>query len=179
VHQARPVYLTLPTDRVFIKIPRGKLDTPLRPIPLQNDPATEEFALNEIQQLVEKAGSEVVILVDACAIRHDVTDEVWDLIQRTGFPVYSAPMGKTAVPEDCERFGGVRYLLSLPILGANVIRVDLCRLNFTSGNKGEGRNGKTCSLYWQPEIRLQHRQLHIPHFTRNHYRGKGTIPHHT
>ena len=82
-------------------------------MPLQNDPATEEFVLNEIQQLVEKAGSEVIILVDACAIRHDVTEEVWDLIQRTGFPVYSAPMGKAAVPEDSERFGGVSCRLLL------------------------------------------------------------------
>lgn len=114
VSQARPVYLTLPTDRVFTKIPRGKLGTPLTPIPLQNDPATEDFVLNEIQQLVEKAGPEVVILVDACAIRHDVTEEVWDLLQHTGFPVYSTPMGKTAVPEDCERYGGVRHLLSRP-----------------------------------------------------------------
>ncbi|KAH9971927.1 pyruvate decarboxylase [Lactifluus volemus] len=107
ISSARPVYLTLPTDRVFTKIPRGKLDTPLSAMPLQNDPATEEFVLNEIQQLVEKAGSEVIILVDACTIRHDVTEEVWDLIQRTGFPVYSAPMGKAAISEDSERFGGI------------------------------------------------------------------------
>jgi pyruvate decarboxylase len=117
------VYLTLPTDRVFTKIPRRKLDTPLRSMPLQNDPATEEFVLNEIQQLVEKADAEVVILVDACANRHDVAEEVSDLILRTGYPVYSTPMGKTAVPEDCERFGGVRHLLlSLLRLGADVIR---------------------------------------------------------
>ncbi|KAI0304508.1 pyruvate decarboxylase [Multifurca ochricompacta] len=112
ITSARPVYLTLPTDRVFTKIPRGKLDTPLLPHPPKNDPDTEEFALNEIQTLVEQAGSEVVILVDACTIRHDVTEEVWELIQRTGFPVYSAPMGKTAVPEDFERYGGI-YVGSL------------------------------------------------------------------
>ncbi|KAI0004613.1 pyruvate decarboxylase [Russula compacta] len=107
ITSARPVYLQLPTDRVFNKIPRGKLDIPLRPILHTTDPHAEEFVLDEIQQLVEKAGAEVVILVDACAIRHDVTEEVWDLIQRTGFPVYSAPMGKTAVSEDYERYGGI------------------------------------------------------------------------
>ncbi|KAI9438445.1 pyruvate decarboxylase, partial [Russula earlei] len=104
---ARPVYLEIPTDRIFNKIPRGKLDTPLKPIPQSTDLAAEDFVLNEIQQLVEKAGSEVVILVDACTIRHGVTEEVWDLAQHTKFPVYSAPMGKTAIPEDFERYGGI------------------------------------------------------------------------
>ncbi|KAH9080651.1 pyruvate decarboxylase [Lactarius deliciosus] len=107
IRSARPVYLMLPTDRVFNKIPRHRLNTPLNPDHPVNDPHTEEFVLGEIQKLVEKAGSEVVILVDACAIRHDVTEETWDLIKRTGFPVYSAPMGKAAVPEDYERYGGI------------------------------------------------------------------------
>jgi pyruvate decarboxylase len=107
------VYLELPTDLVFTKIPRGRLDTPLTRTPQTTDLHAEEFVLDEIQKLVEKAGPEVVFLIDACTIRHDVTEEVWDLIQRTGFPVYSAPMGKTAVPEDFERFGGVRHLCLL------------------------------------------------------------------
>ena len=110
VSQARPVYLMLPTDRVYNKISRARLDKPLHSKPKPNDPHTEEFVLREIQKLVEGAGSEVVILVDACTIRHDVMDETWDLIERTGFPVYSTPMGKAAVPEDYERYGGVRRL---------------------------------------------------------------------
>ena len=117
------MYLELPTDLVFTKIPRGKLDTPLTRTPQTTDEHAEDFVLGEIQKLVEKAGSETVILVDACTIRHDVVEEVWDLIQRTGFPVYSAPMGKTAIPEDYERFGGVRYLcLISPRLRADVTK---------------------------------------------------------
>ena len=104
------MYLMLPTDRVYNKIPRARLDVPLKSKQKSNDPHTEEFVLKGIQKLVEEAGAEVVILVDACTVRHDVTDETWDLIKRTGFPVYSAPMGKTAVPEDYERYGGVRCL---------------------------------------------------------------------
>jgi len=107
ITSARPVYLELPTDRVYNKIPRGNLDTPLKPIPQTIDLHVEEFVLDSIQKLVEKAGQDVVVLVDACTIRHDVTDEVSDLIQRTRYPVYSAPMGKTAVPEDSERYGGI------------------------------------------------------------------------
>lgn len=117
------MYLELPTDLVFTKIPRGKLDTPLTRTPQITDQHAEDFVLGEIQKLVEKAGSEIIILVDACTIRHDVVEEVWDLIQRTGFPVYSAPMGKTAIPEDFERFGGVRYLcLISPRLRADVTK---------------------------------------------------------
>lgn len=133
------MYLELPTDRVYEKVPRGRLDTPLRPTRQVTDLAEEEFVLDEIQQLVEKAGSEVVILVDACAVRHDVLEEVWDLIVRTGFPVYSAPMGKTAIPEDYERYGGVGYFCLLErILGAHATLIDLCRLHFASGNQRKG-----------------------------------------
>jgi pyruvate decarboxylase len=138
------VYLELPTDRVYDKIPRGRLKTPLRPIRQVIDLAEEDFVLDEIQQLVEKAGHEVIILVDACTIRHGVKEEVWELIQRTGFPVYSAPMGKTAVPEDYERYGGVCYLSLLPLrLVADAALIDLRRLPFAFGNNGKGRECKT------------------------------------
>jgi pyruvate decarboxylase len=133
------VYLEIPTDRVFEKIPRGRLSIPLKPIRQTTDLAEEEFVLDEIQHLVEKAGQEVIILVDACAIRHDVMEEVWDLIQRTGFPVYSTPMGKTAVPEDYERYGGVSCLCLLSLrLGAHAALIDLRRLHFASRDQGKG-----------------------------------------
>jgi pyruvate decarboxylase len=119
------------------------LDTPLKSDPHPNDPHTEEFVLAEIQKLVQAAGSEVIILVDACTIRHDVTDETWDLVKRTGFPVYSAPMGKAAVPEDYERYGGI-YVGSLShpevkekvesaklILSIGAIKSDFNTGNFT------------------------------------------------
>jgi pyruvate decarboxylase len=127
------VYLELPTDRVYDKISRGRLKTPLIPIRQTTDLAAEDFVLDEIQKLVEKAGHEVVILVDACTIRHGVKEEVWELIKRTGFPVYSAPMGKTAVPEDYERYGGVCYVSLLsPRLVADAALIDLRRLHFAS-----------------------------------------------
>lgn len=64
--------------------------------------------VDEIQKLVEAADGDVIILVDACAIRHDAVDEVTELVKKTQFPVYCAPMGKTAVDEGYERYGGVR-----------------------------------------------------------------------
>lgn len=105
--QARPVYLTLPTDLVYTKISSAQLRIPLSRSPPPNDPDVEKFVLDEIVKLVEAADNDAIFLVDACAIRHDVRDELDEMIRKTGFPVYSAPMGKTAVSEQYERYGGV------------------------------------------------------------------------
>ncbi|KAJ6619463.1 thiamine diphosphate-binding protein [Mycena sp. CBHHK59/15] len=107
ITRARPVYLTLPTNLVFEKISSERLKIPLSRLPPPNDHEVEAFVLDEISTLVKAAGDEVVILVDACAIRHDVREEVNELITKTGFPVYSTPMGKTAVSEKYERYGGI------------------------------------------------------------------------
>ncbi|KAI9058230.1 pyruvate decarboxylase [Trametes sanguinea] len=104
---ARPVYLMLPTDIAYERIPARRLKTPLNIEPPANDEEVEQFVLDEIVKLVEEAQNDAIILVDACAIRHGVKKEVEELINRTGFPVYSAPMGKTAVSESYERYGGI------------------------------------------------------------------------
>jgi pyruvate decarboxylase len=105
--EARPVYLTLPTDIVWETIPASRLLTPLSRATPPNDPDIEAYVLDQIVKLVEQADNNVIILVDACAIRHDARLEVVDLVKKTGFPVYCAPMGKTAIPEIYERYGGV------------------------------------------------------------------------
>jgi pyruvate decarboxylase len=108
VNTARPVYLTLPTDLVYTKIPSGRLtNNPLALTAPENDKDTEEEVLSEIVSLVEKAEGSVVLLVDACAVRHHVIEETREFAKKTGFPVYSTPMGKGAVNEDYERYGGV------------------------------------------------------------------------
>jgi len=53
------------------------------------------------------AAKNPVILVDACAIRHRVLEEVHDLIDKTGLPVFVTPMGKGAVNETHKNYGGV------------------------------------------------------------------------
>ncbi|KAK7048297.1 pyruvate decarboxylase [Favolaschia claudopus] len=107
ITRARPVYLTLPTNLVYEKISSERLKIPLSRLPPPNDPDTESFVLDEVVKLVKDAADDVVILVDACAIRHDVRAEVNELITKTGYPVFSAPMGKTAVSENYERYGGI------------------------------------------------------------------------
>ncbi|GLB38474.1 putative TPP enzyme family protein [Lyophyllum shimeji] len=104
---ARPVYLSLPTDLVNEKIDSERLRIPLSRNQPQNDPQVECYVLDLIANLVNDAHGDVVVLVDACTIRHDVRGEVGELLKKTGFPVYAAPMGKTAVDETYERYGGI------------------------------------------------------------------------
>lgn len=99
--------MTLPTDMVHEEISGERLKIPLTRQPAINDPQTEEFVLDLIQERVKEAGGDMVILIDACVIRFDVQEEVKDFLKQTGFPVYSTPMGKTAVDENYKRYGGV------------------------------------------------------------------------
>ncbi|KAJ7178207.1 thiamine diphosphate-binding protein [Mycena filopes] len=107
ITRARPVYLTLPTNLVFEKISSERLKIPLSPAWSLNDPEVESFVIDEIMKLAMSAQDNMVILVDACVIRHGVREEVDELVKKTGFPVYAAPMGKTAVAETYERYGGI------------------------------------------------------------------------
>ena len=97
----------LPTDLVHLEIPSRRLKTPINAHPPENDKEVEEFVLDEIMKLVDEAGQDAIILVDACSIRHSVKKELEELVAKTGFPVYAAPMGKTAIVESYERYGGV------------------------------------------------------------------------
>ena len=107
VKAARPVYLTLPTDVAYMEIPSGRLATPLNTAPAENNPEIQEHVLSEIERLVKASHDNTIILVDACAVRHHVIEETRELVDKTGFPVFSAPMGKTVIYEDHERYGGV------------------------------------------------------------------------
>lgn len=59
----------LPTDLVHGHISKKRLLTPLNLEPPRNNPEVEEFVLDEIIKLVEAAEHDIVILVDACAVR--------------------------------------------------------------------------------------------------------------
>ena len=89
------------------KIPAKRLMTPLSRTLPPNDPEVEESVLAEITKAIDDAGGNIVILVDACVSRHDVQDEVKELATATRFPVYAAPMGKSAISEQYDLHGGV------------------------------------------------------------------------
>ncbi|KZT02176.1 uncharacterized protein LAESUDRAFT_738886 [Laetiporus sulphureus 93-53] len=100
VVHARPVYLMLSTDLTYERIPAYRLKTPLRAELLANDPDVEAFAQDKIVRLVDEA--------------------LRDLVKRTGFPAYAAPMGKVAIyehyPEIKEKVGNAKFILSFGAL---------------------------------------------------------------
>ncbi|KAG0647175.1 Pyruvate decarboxylase [Hyphodiscus hymeniophilus] len=104
--QSRPVYLTLPTDIVQKKIEGERLKTPIDLAFPTNDLDKEDYVVDVVLKYL-LAAKNPVILVDACAIRHKVTEEVHNLIEKTHLPVFVTPMGKGAVNETHPNYGGV------------------------------------------------------------------------
>jgi pyruvate decarboxylase len=104
--QSRPVYITLPTDIVTKKIEGERLKTPIDLHFPTNDLAKEDYVVEVVLKYL-LAAKNPIILVDACAIRHRVLEEVHDLIEKTQLPVFVTPMGKGAVNEMHPSYGGV------------------------------------------------------------------------
>ncbi|KAF3227693.1 Pyruvate decarboxylase 1 [Orbilia oligospora] len=103
---AQPIYIALPTDMVLRKIPADGLETPINMELPENDPEIERDVIENITKMVYAANN-AIILVDACAIRHRVVDEVHDLIDKSQLPAFATPMSKGAIDETNPRFGGV------------------------------------------------------------------------
>ncbi|PFH63039.1 hypothetical protein XA68_10080 [Ophiocordyceps unilateralis] len=103
---SRPVYVMLPTDMVQCSIEGQRLETPIDLSEPQNEPDREDYVVDVVIKYL-CAAQRPVILVDACAIRHRVLDEVHALIRKTRLPVFVSPMGKGAVDEQHPCYGGV------------------------------------------------------------------------
>lgn len=104
--QSRPVYITLPTDMVQKKVEGERLKTRLDLNLPPNQPEKEDYVVDVILKYL-KAAKNPVILVDACADRHRVLDEVHELVEQSKLPTFVTPMGKGAVNETLGNFGGV------------------------------------------------------------------------
>ncbi len=102
----RPTYLGFPSNFFDIKVPASLLDIPLQTELKSNDLESEKEVVETILELVKDAKNPI-ILVDSCASRHKVIDEVEKLIDITQFPVYVTPLGKGSINEHHPRFGGV------------------------------------------------------------------------
>ena len=88
------------------KVEGERLKTPIDlHFPL-NDQTKEDYVVGVIEKYIY-AAKNPIILVDACAIRHRVLEEVHDLINKTKLPVFVTPMGKGAVNETHPQYGGV------------------------------------------------------------------------
>ncbi|KOS17626.1 Pyruvate decarboxylase [Escovopsis weberi] len=103
---SRPVYIMLPTDIVQAKVEGARLQTPLDLSDPKNEPEREAYVVDVVLRHL-RAAKQPVMLIDCCAIRHRVLEEVHDLIKKTQLPVFVAPMGKGAVDEEHPSYGGV------------------------------------------------------------------------
>ena len=104
--QSRPVYITLPTDMVQKKVEGERLRTPIDLFYPDNEQEKEDYVVDVVLKYLQAAKSPI-ILVDACAIRHRVLDEVHELVEKSGLPTFVAPMGKGAINETLPNYGGV------------------------------------------------------------------------
>ncbi|CAJ2508582.1 Uu.00g136080.m01.CDS01 [Anthostomella pinea] len=104
--RSKPVYIMLPTDMVARKVEGARLDEQIDLREPPNDEGKENYVVDVVLKYLHAAKNPVV-LVDACAIRHRVLDEVHDFIEKTQLPVFVTPMGKGAINESHPSFGGV------------------------------------------------------------------------
>jgi pyruvate decarboxylase len=104
--QSRPVYIALPTDMVQKKVEGKRLKTPIDLSFAENEPEKEDYVLDVIFKYLY-AAKDPIVLVDSCAIRHKVLKETHDFIEKSGLPVFVAPMGKGAINESHANYGGV------------------------------------------------------------------------
>ncbi|KAI1406313.1 pyruvate decarboxylase [Hypoxylon fuscum] len=104
--KSRPVYIMFPTDMVEKKVEGERLETPIDLQEPANDADREDYVVDVVLKYLH-AAQKPVVLVDACAIRHRVLDEVHDFIEKTKLPVFVTPMGKSAINETHPSYGGV------------------------------------------------------------------------
>ncbi|CCD22409.1 alpha-keto acid decarboxylase family protein NDAI_0A02510 [Naumovozyma dairenensis CBS 421] len=121
----RPVYLGIPANFFDLKVPANLLNTPIDLSLHENEPEAEKEALGMVLELVKKSKNPIIV-VDACASRHDVKAETNKLIELTQFPTFVTPMGKGAINEQHPRYGGVYVgTLSRPEVKEAVESADL------------------------------------------------------
>ncbi|KAK3989661.1 thiamine diphosphate-binding protein [Cladorrhinum sp. PSN332] len=104
--RSRPVYLLLPTDMVDKQVEGKRLEQPIDLEEKCQDEEREDYVVDVILRSLYEAKNPVV-LVDACAIRHRVLNEIKQLVHKTKLPVFVTPMGKGGVDETCPQYGGV------------------------------------------------------------------------
>ncbi|CAK7238512.1 hypothetical protein SEUCBS140593_010763, partial [Sporothrix eucalyptigena] len=103
---SQPVYLALPVDRTHSQVEGYRLHTPLDLNEAPNDAAAEEDAIAAILAQIYEA-KRPAILVDVCAVRFRVLDDVLRMADIAEIPVFVTPMAKAAVDETSPRYRGV------------------------------------------------------------------------
>ncbi|KAH9814831.1 thiamine diphosphate-binding protein [Melampsora americana] len=142
---SRPVYLTLPTDLVYVKVPSSPLKKCLRKTVLQDleakpDPNMIRHVVDQISDLFVKS-ERPIIMLDACCDRFRVQSEAINLVEALQIPVYTTPMGKTVINESHALFGGL-YVGDITVSGVKeqvessdlIICIGTMMSDFNTGN---------------------------------------------
>ncbi|CAB4419094.1 unnamed protein product [Rhizophagus irregularis] len=106
--KARPVYISLPTDvyNKDIDVAEDLSDDPLDLSYPENPREVEEAAISQIIEEIHKSKS-TIILADVGTSRYSTTKEFVNFAEKTGFRVFTSPMGKGVISENHPLFGGI------------------------------------------------------------------------
>jgi len=106
IANVRPGYIGIPIDLVNAEISVPALPMPALTLDIPRNPEkTHQAALKDIISRIEKA-KKPIIIVDACALRRNMVKDVQKLIEVSGFPTFTTPMGKGGVDEDQPAYRG-------------------------------------------------------------------------
>ncbi|CEP19001.1 hypothetical protein [Parasitella parasitica] len=151
----RPGYIALPLDLVKKEVDVS--DVLFKPLDLShpaNVKEVQEIVLEQILKLIENS-KKPAIVVDGCVLRQHVEKQVNDFVERSGFPTFTAPMGKGAIDESLHNFRGC-YSGNVTLEGITkeieeadlLIELGSIKSDFNTGNFSYGlEKKKTISLH--------------------------------
>ncbi|GAA5795088.1 pyruvate decarboxylase PdcB [Helicostylum pulchrum] len=151
----RPGYIGLPLDFMLKEVQVS--ESQLKPLVLYNKPnpkEVQEIALQKILEEISEA-KRPAIIVDGCILRQNLSKEANAFVLRSGFPTFSAPMGKGAIDESLPNFRGC-YSGNVTLEGISkeiedadlLIELGSIKSDFNTGNFSYGlEKKKTISLH--------------------------------
>ena len=91
----------------------------------ENPRDVEDAAINQIVEEIHKS-KRTIVIADVGTTRYSTTKEFLDFVEKTGFRVFTSPMGKGVIPENHPLFGGT-YIgnVSEPHVKSEVEEADL------------------------------------------------------
>jgi len=105
--RGRPIYIGLPVDLSDYEINLDSSTSKPLNLNIPRNPKDEHQAALEVVIDHAKKAQNIVVIVDACAIRHDMMKKVLKFLERTQLPVYVTPMAKGGIDENHPQFRGV------------------------------------------------------------------------
>lgn len=105
--KGRPVYIGLAVDLCDFVVNINPSDIKPLHLTIPHNPKDDHTAAIEAIIDIARRAEKIVVIVDACAIRHDLMKKVLCFVERTQLPVYVTPMAKGGIDENHPQFRGV------------------------------------------------------------------------